>query len=449
MATIEELRRSNSFGDASAASRDSRVAQIPTAGYPKAPAADGSQSNLLNSSVGRNVTNTLAALPGVGAVPGAVAMGTGLAARALGASAPAVGAVGQVAQSAAPYAPVAAGAAALHSAAPASTPTPSPAPAAPQVAAPPRTMAQAAFVQPMDEADAPAAPPATGAVTRVGNSYSGGNVSGDVSINGNPPRTGGQISPQNLAAAANLGQRQQQESMGRTMAQAALEGAPGVAAPVVRNSTNDWAARNNLRNLEVSASSITNNGGKFDRSGPGDSAAMAGYKAALSTDQALQQAEPNLAQAAMRENGDLQRETLRQRGADTRSLGQLALEQQKLNQAGEAQAITNRGKTMVQALQEQIATEKDAARRGGLAQRLRELQGQAAPAEWGVQVTPATKNVDGSTTQGSIVRYNKATGQTEVVPQGGQSGAQFQTGQVYVDGQGRRAKLNGTGWEPA
>lgn len=40
-----------------------------------------------------------------------------------------------------------------------------------------------------------------------------------------------------------------------------------------------------------------------------------------------------------------------------------------------------------------------------------------------MQVTPATKNMDGSTSAGSIVRYNKETGQTEVVQQPGQGAA--------------------------
>lgn len=36
-------------------------------------------------------------------------------------------------------------------------------------------------------------------------------------------------------------------------------------APVVRHSGNDWQKRNELRNAEVSATSIMNNGGKWDR----------------------------------------------------------------------------------------------------------------------------------------------------------------------------------------
>lgn len=57
-----------------------------------------------------------------------------------------------------------------------------------------------------------------------------------------------------------------------------------------------------------------------------------------------------------------------------------------------------------------------------LVQRLRELEGTALPDRWNLKVTPTTKNVDGSTTMGSVVRYNETTGQVEQVPvsQGGQ-----------------------------
>ena len=158
----------------------------------------------------------------------------------------------------------------------------------------------------------------------------------------------GQPSAQNMAAADALQARQTPAGFQPAGSQQA-----GVQAPVVRNSTNDWAARNNLRNASVSASSITNNGGKFDRSGPGDSAAMAEYKAALATDQAMQSAQPGMDQTAMRENAGIQREGMQQQGATTRTgmqergsmgrtMAQAALEQQKINQAGESQGFANR-----------------------------------------------------------------------------------------------------------
>ena len=95
-----------SFGDAAAAARDSSVAQVPTGtqdartrlmgpdaiptGGLKAPAPDGSHDSWSNTEVGRNVTNSLAALPGVaGALPtiaktgGAVSSGINAASRLL------------------------------------------------------------------------------------------------------------------------------------------------------------------------------------------------------------------------------------------------------------------------------------------------------------------------------------------------------------------------------
>jgi hypothetical protein len=47
--------------------------------------------------------------------------------------------------------------------------------------------------------------------------------------------------------------------------------------------------------------------------------------------------------------------------------------------------------------------------------RLLALAGKAPQNEWGLQVTPTTKNLDGSTTQGSVWRYNKMTGETALV----------------------------------
>lgn len=314
--------------------------QIPKDGYPKAPTPDGSQNNPLNTEVGRNLSNLASAIPGAAGVPGAVAMGTGLAARALGASAPAVGLVGRAAQAVAPYAPVAAGAVALNSATSASSAPPPSATASPTPAPVPMS--------------APAPQPAP---VQVG-------------MTTTPPPYTGLPSSQSTGAADGMASR--------ALASAAPAAAPGgVTTPIVPNSTNDWGARNNLRNLAVSASSITANGGRFDQSGRGDSPEVSAYKAAVATDQALQQAQPGLAAAAMRENAGIQREDMQQQGASTRSLGQIALEQQKVNQAAVTQGIDNRGKTMVQALQSQIATETDSAKRQGIAQRLREMQGQS------------------------------------------------------------------------
>lgn len=139
------------------------------------------------------------------------------------------------------------------------------------------------------------------AVTRTGNSYTGAdNISGDITVNGQAPG-GGAISSQNMAAADSLARR------GAADAMAQMPNAPApVQAPTIRTSANDWQSRNDLRNLEVSASSIANNGGRFDPTGGKNPAALA-YRAALETDNALRASAPGLAQQAMREQGDTQR----------------------------------------------------------------------------------------------------------------------------------------------
>lgn len=169
---------------------------------------------------------------------------------------------------------------------------------------------------------------------------------------------------------------------------------------------------------------------------------------------------PGLGQAAMRENAAIQREGMQQAGSTARAqmmevgqnnrFGQThGLAQQKFGMEQETQGIQNRDASLISAMRAQIAQEKDPAKRQSIVQRMREMQGQAQPSEWGVQVTPTTKNVDGSTSMGSIVRYNKATGQTEVVQQPGQGGAAMPPGMikqvgtsggkpVYEDASGKR-----------
>ena len=61
---VDELKRRRSFGDAASASVDASVQQIPTGAGRPVPAADGSQNNPLNTDLGRNITNTMNALPG-------------------------------------------------------------------------------------------------------------------------------------------------------------------------------------------------------------------------------------------------------------------------------------------------------------------------------------------------------------------------------------------------
>lgn len=113
--------------------------------------------------------------------------------------------------------------------------------------------------------------------------------------------TGGEVTSQNMGAAQSLVRR------GAADAMAAMPSAPQpVQAPTVLTSENSWQKHNNLRNALVSASSIMNNGGKWDKH-KGESPESLTYRAMLATDQGLQASAPGLAQQAMRETGDTQR----------------------------------------------------------------------------------------------------------------------------------------------
>lgn len=123
------------------------------------------------------------------------------------------------------------------------------------------------------------------------------------------PQTGGPVSPQNESAASALTRRGAEEAM------ALMPNAPqlDLRAPTVRHSGNDWASRKQLENLATAASSITNDqrwGGDGDKSL--DRQALAQAQA---TDAVLQQAQPGLEAAAMRENADNMRAQMQARSA--------------------------------------------------------------------------------------------------------------------------------------
>lgn len=230
----------------------------------------------------------------------------------------------------------------------------------------------------------------------------------------------GRPNQQNLAAAANLAAAQQPSSA-RGLAEAALSQPSGVQAPVVRNSTNDWAARNNLRNLEVSASSITNQPG-FSRGGRGYvPPAVAAYQAGLQTDAALQQAQPGIDQAAMRENAGIQREGMQQQGATTRTgmqergsmgrtMAQAALEQQKINQAGESQGFANRAAAQSEQLRNVLLDPNATPEQRSVAQRnLAALSGKSD--SWKAVALQGGTDAQGNKTESLLGAVNERTGE--------------------------------------
>ena len=143
--------------------------------------------------------------------------------------------------------------------------------------------------------------PMTGQVTRVGNSYSGTNVGGDISINGGlrGGGGGGGISPQNMAAADNLAASQQRQSMARVVGrERPTAGRLEFRTPQAVHSGNDWSTRQALRNLEIKASSIA--GTNRERR-----AAQAAYAQAMQADLNARMNQPNLQADANRTNAGI------------------------------------------------------------------------------------------------------------------------------------------------
>ena len=249
----------------------------------------------------------------------------------------------------------------------------------------------------------------------------------------------GNPSANNIAAADALASRSAADVAGLVAAQDA-RGFQPQQAPQVRHSGNDWQARNDLRNLEVSASSITNQprwSGQGGRQAAGSvPPAVAAYQAALQTDAELRRAVPSMDQMAMRENAATQRTGMQEQGSNARNTldntvrmadiqargfdaqTARALDARRLGLEEQVKGIDIRAAKRLENLQTRYEAEKDPAKRGDLARQIREIQGKEQPSEWGIQVTPSIKNADGSTTEGSVYRFNKATGQAERVDAG-------------------------------
>ncbi|WP_447916194.1 hypothetical protein [Delftia acidovorans] len=396
---LEEARR-----------RDALVGQIPTGGQRQAPAADGSQGNILNNDLGRN----LAALPSVGAIPGAALRGTGLVARAFGAAQPAMSGVGQAAQAAAPYAPVVAGGAALAGAANADSPSATP----PPMARPVSPLVQAALNNPVTPSPAPAAAPAptaapgtTSNVSRIGNSYSGTDVAGDISINGSAPRGSVTTLP---AGAAPSG-------FGGPLVQAAGitpwgSGRPGFSImdnPLVAralgsgpSAQNMGAADNLAAQGNIESMARLRASGQIASPGPGPSMSLSGgtlgIRRAPSIVAAELGAQRGFDRAEGRDPASLQRATsiyqalLQQQGQNQRAGMQAGLDQQRINMDRETQGFTNRRQSIVEALRNQVAQEPDPTKRRSIVQYMRDVEGTTAQADpylvvpGGQQVDPAS-----------------------------------------------------------
>lgn len=239
-------------------------------------------------------------------------------------------------------------------------------------------------------------------------------------------------SAQNMAAADNLAANQEQGARGRLMAAGAPDpsagGVPQVQAPIIRHSGNDWQSRNDLRNLEVSASSITNRPG-WDGAGmgryarqPGTPSAVAAYQAGLKADLALRQAQPGMGKAAMQENAGLLRTGMQEEGGTARArlleagrndrFGQeQGLARDRFGQEQTAAGYQNRSAQRIEKAQQDLeAAGDDPVKLGAARQRLLGLQGKTDDARWkGIALQGATDAM-GNKTEGVLAAVNERTG---------------------------------------
>ncbi len=236
----------------------------------------------------------------------------------------------------------------------------------------------------------------------------------------------GKPSAQNNAAAGALAQS---EAGGFGLKRPAQPepGGFGLQAPTVSHSGNDWAARQRLKNLETSASSIMNTQ-RWGGRGAAHNPAAQNLLDASRADLAAQGKEPDMQMRTNEVNAGLHRAAMAEAGADRRADGQLGLGLRRLdldqqrNQL-DAQRVASderlrapqiRAAERLGQLQEAYINAKTPEEQSALASQMRAYSGKDE-ADWKVQVTPATKNLDGSTTAGSVIRYNSRTGDVQEV----------------------------------
>ena len=407
------------------------VSQIPTGGL-TAPPADGSQNRWSNTETGRNLSNMAAALPG-----------------SLGAGVPAVmktgGAISGGIDAATRLLSAGAGAAAISAlpgSAGAQTSTTSTAGAGRGSVNPPAVnpLAPAPMSPPAAPAlSAPSAASTTSDVTRVGNSYSGSNVAGDITINGQAPRADGQVSSQNMTAADNLAGSQGIGARERLLSAGGVQDTgpvmPGsftggysgtIGSTSTYGNMRGRSPEQRLRDAEVSASSITNKpewGGRGAQNNP----AMLEYRAALQQDSNIRQNQAGAELEAQRQAGSLQREGMQQSGETQRTniraqrddaANQIARGRLTLEQI--AAGYQNRASDRMDRAQAELEAAKTPEAQRSARERLLALAGKAPQNEWKLQVTPSVKSADGSTTNGSVYKWNTQSGETARVDTGQQ-----------------------------
>ncbi len=432
--------------------RAEALAQIPTGG-PKAPAADGSQDSWSNTEAGRNFGNAVASLPGLGGA-GRVASTGGAISRSFNAASTAANNAGRAVL----------GTGLLGGASPAAAASADPVAPATSTAGAGRGSINPPLVNPGAAAPTVASTPSAPSNQVMEGVYNHGRGQYSDQAGGMGFSAGftGKPSAQNNAAAGALAQS---EAGGFGLKRPAQPepGGFGLQAPTVSHSGNDWAARQRLKNLETSASSIMNTQ-RWGGRGAANNPAAQNFLDASRADLAAQGKEPDMQMRTNEINAGLHRAAMAEAGADRRADGQMGLGLRRLdldqqrNQLDAKRVASDerlrapqiRAAERLGQLQEAYINAKTPEEQAALATQMRAYSGKDE-ADWKVQVTPATKNLDGSTTAGSVIRYNSRTGDVqEVNGVGGKPPVpakdSLKAGQVYQTPRGQ-ARWNGSEFE--
>jgi len=254
--------------------------------------------------------------------------------------------------------------------------------------------------------------------------YRSGNSYGDSPAAANAgAQTRGLPSPRNMAAADALAQRSEQESVARIAAGQSARGfAPGAQAgwsgvigPEASNSRERSDLMSALTTVVPGARGLTaaQRNGVQALMNQESQAQQAAERNATALAQTSMQNETSAGIAAMREAGDTGRAVMRETGETGRANARNAVDQGRLNLDTQVRGFDIRDATRREDLAKRYDAAKTPEEKAAVAQQIRDLSGKQADSPWKVQVTPATKNPDGSTSEGSIYRYNTQTGQVE------------------------------------
>ena len=199
--------------------------------------------------------------------------------------------------------------------------------------------------------------------------------------------------------------------------------------------------------------------------------AVMAYQAALQGDTAARYGgQAGLEAKTNDTNAGLVREQMQQQGANQRDAGRLELDQQRVGLDGQrlglaaqqqqeqstARGFEIRGAQRREGILQQFDAAKNDQERAQLQQRYPDVFGNGG-SPWKVSVTPATKNIDGSTSMGSVIRYNDQTGQVEEVKLNGaaqsqaapQEASKRVVGQTYTTPNGQVMTWTEKGWVAA